>query len=172
MATPIKKSEPKELKQLKDIHKIKVAVITAKWHEEITDKLSEGANAKLLEHGILQENILNIEVPGAYELPQAAKMVLTHKNIHAIICLGCVIKGETQHDEFINHAVAHGLTNLSILSNKPIIFGVLTTLTYDQAVERSSGRKGNKGEDCAVAAINMLLVQQNLASHDQKIGFT
>ncbi|MBK6362718.1 MAG: 6,7-dimethyl-8-ribityllumazine synthase [Saprospiraceae bacterium] len=168
----MKKSDVKVFTPLKDVHKIKVAVITAKWHEDITNNLKEGANSKLLEHGIFQENIVNIDVPGAFELPQAAKMVLTHQNIHAIICLGCVIKGETHHDEFINHAVAQGLTHLSILSNKPVIFGVLTTLTYDQAVERSSGEKGNKGEECAVSAIHMLIVQQNLTGHDQKIGFT
>jgi 6,7-dimethyl-8-ribityllumazine synthase len=158
-------------KPLRDPEKMHVAIITAKWHDEITDHLTEGACQKLIEHGILAENIIKVEVPGAFELPQATKMVLTHKNVHAVICLGCVIKGETNHDEYINHAVAQGLTRLSISSGKPVIFGVLTTLNYEQAKERAMGKSGNKGEECAVAALNMLLVMQELTKPDQKIGF-
>ncbi|MFZ1704228.1 MAG: 6,7-dimethyl-8-ribityllumazine synthase [Saprospiraceae bacterium] len=147
---------------LKESEKIKVAILTATWHEAITGVLSEGAESKLIELGILSDNILRIAVPGAFELPQAANMVLKYKNVDAIICLGCVIKGETQHDEFINHAIANGLTNLSIQSGKPVILGVLTTLNYQQALDRADGSKGKKGEECAVAAVNMLIVKQSL----------
>src|SRR5690606_2458100 len=137
MATKLKTQNSGPVTPLKSPEKIRIALITARWHEEITSHLTEGAFQKLLESGILSDNIIKIEVPGAFELPQAGKMVLANKNVHAVICLGCVVKGETHHDEFINHAVATGLTNLSIASGKPVIFGVLTTLTYEQAFERS-----------------------------------
>lgn len=172
MATHLRNFSKDQNRTLKDVEKIKVAIITANWHQEITNALTDGAFQKLLEHGILSDNILQVEVPGAFELPQACKMVLSHKNVQAVICLGCVIKGETNHDEYINHAVAHGLTGLSIASGKPVIFGVLTTLTHEQAVDRSTGKLGNKGEECAVAAINMLILQQDLTKTETKIGFS
>ncbi|MBK8620909.1 MAG: 6,7-dimethyl-8-ribityllumazine synthase [Saprospiraceae bacterium] len=172
MATHLRNFSSEQKQPLKNAEKTKVAIITANWHQEITQALTDGAFQKLLEHGILSDNIIQIEVPGAFELPQACKMVLSHKNVHAVICLGCVIKGETNHDEYINHAVAQGLTNLSMASGKPIIFGVLTTLTHEQAMERSSGKLGNKGEECAVAAVNMLILQQELTKTETKIGFS
>jgi 6,7-dimethyl-8-ribityllumazine synthase len=167
-----KNVNPVSQKPLQHAEKIRIAVITARWHDEITGHLADGAFQKLVEHGILADNILKIEVPGAFELPQATKMVLANKNVHAVICLGCVIKGETNHDEYINHAVAQGLTRLSISSTKPVIMGVLTTLNYEQARERAMGSLGNKGEECAVAAVNMLILQQELSKPEQTIGFT
>ena len=171
MSAKQKNLNPGIQKPLQYAETIKIALVTARWHDEITGHLTEGAFQKLLEHGILAGNILKVDVPGAFELPQATKMILTHKNVHAVICLGCVIKGETNHDEFINHAVAQGLTRLSISSGKPVIMGVLTTLNYEQARERSMGSLGNKGEECAVAAINMLILQQELSKPEQTIGF-
>lgn len=171
MATKLKTQSSGPERTLKNPEKIRIALVTARWHEEITNHLTQGAFEKLLGFGILPDNIIKVEVPGAFELPQASKMVLANKNVQAIICLGCVIKGETHHDEFINHAVATGLTNLSMASGKPIIFGVLTTLTYDQAFDRSKGKLGNKGEECAVAAIQMILVHQDLSSQESTIGF-
>lgn len=171
MSTKLKNLQSDSQKTLQHAETFKIALVTARWHDEITGHLTEGAFQKLTEHGILADNILKVEVPGAFELPQATKMVLTHKNIHAVICLGCVIKGETNHDEYINHAVAQGLTRLSISSGKPVIMGVLTTLNYEQAKERTMGSLGNKGEECAVAAINMLILQQELSKQDQTIGF-
>lgn len=171
MATNLKSNQSDFILSLQQPEKIKVALVTARWHEEITSHLTEGAFQKLVAGGILAENILKVEVPGAFELPQATKMILSQKNVHAVICLGCVIKGETHHDEFINHAVATGLTNLSLACSKPVIFGVLTTLTYEQAFDRSKGKLGNKGEECAEAALQMLNLQQSLQSSESSIGF-
>ena len=109
---------------------------------------------------------------GAFELPAAAKMLLSQKSLDAIICIGCVIKGETKHDEYISHAVANGLINLSLVSSKPIIFGVLTPNDMQQALDRSGGKHGNKGIEAAHTAIKMIHLANQIKNGDKKkIGF-
>ena len=114
-------------------------------------------------HDALSENILTVHVPGSYELSSAADMVLTLKKVDAVICLGCVIQGETRHFDFICDAVAHGLTQISIKHNKPVVFGVLTTDNLQQAQERAGGKHGNKGEEAAATAIQMAALQRFLS---------
>lgn len=134
----------------------KFAVIVSEWNSEITESLYVGAAATLKKHGVKQANIIKKYVPGSYELTLAAQWMAQKKDIHAVICLGCVIQGETRHFDFICDAVAHGLTNVSLKYNKPVIFGVLTPNTQQQALDRAGGKYGNKGDEAAATAIKML----------------
>ena len=110
-------------------------------------------------------------MPGAFELPLAAKSLLKSKSLDGVICLGCVIKGDTSHDEYINQAVANGLTQLSLVSGKPAIFGLLTVNTLEQAKERSGGSHGNKGTEAAVTVVKMIDMQNQLSAPKSSIGF-
>ena len=133
---------------------IRVAIIVSEWHPEITEALYKGAEKTLLENGIKKENIIRKNVPGSFELPLGAQLVADKTK--AIVCLGCVVKGETDHYEFICNAVSNGLISVSLKFNLPVSFGVLTTNTIDQAKERSGGKYGNKGEEAAYSALKML----------------
>ncbi len=131
----------------------------------------DGAKSTLLDLGVNEDDICIIHTPGSFELPVAAKSLIKNKSADAVICLGCVIKGDTKHDEYINHAVATGLTQLSLISGKPIIFGVLTVNTKKQAEERAGGIHGNKGIEAAVTAVKMVHMQKELSSPKGTIGF-
>ena len=147
-------------------------IVVADWNPHITHALYEGCYQTLLQHGTLSENIQTAQVPGAFELTAAARMMIQkHPKIDAIICLGCVIKGETQHDEYINQAVASGLTNLGIMSNRPFIFGLLTTNDEQQALDRAGGKHGNKGVEAAITAIRMSNLKKEFSPDKGKIGF-
>ncbi len=103
-----------------------------------------------------EENIYSVAVPGSFELTAAAEIVLTRQpNLNAVICLGCVIQGDTKHFDFICDAVAQGITNVGIKHSKPVIFGVLTTNNEQQALDRAGGQHGNKGDEAAITAIKM-----------------
>ena len=130
-------------------------VVVAQWNHQITDALWQGAYKTLLEHGVKEENIIKIQVPGSFELTFGAKLLLEKPHIDAVIALGCVIRGETPHFEYISEAVSNGLTQLNVMYRKPVIFGVLTTNTLDQAIDRAGGKYGNKGVEAAVTAIKM-----------------
>ena len=133
-------------------------IIVSEWNTEITSALLQGAVDALLKAGAKQENIFTHWVPGSFELTLGAQLLLEKANnpIDAVICLGCVIQGETKHFDFICDAVANGITQLNIKYNSPVIFGVLTTNNQQQAIDRSGGKHGNKGEEAAVTAIKML----------------
>ena len=128
------------------------------FYSQISASLLQACKATLLASGVNDHNMNLIEVPGAFELVSGAHLLLERKEPDAVICLGCVIKGETRHDTYINHAVAQGLMRLSIEYNTPVIFGVLTTDTIDQAQARAGGGLGNKGEEAALAALKMGLL--------------
>ena len=132
------------------------AVVVSEWNADITGKLYDGAVNTLLKHGVLETNILGLSVPGSFELTAASEILLKNNpSLDAVICLGCVIQGETKHFDFICDAVAHGLTNVSIKYSKPVIFGVLTTNTLEQAEDRAGGKHGNKGDEAAITALKM-----------------
>lgn len=134
-----------------------VAIVASKWNPKVTDALTEGAKRTLLAAGLNPKNVLVYRVPGAYELPSAAQIVIEGTaGIDAVICLGCVVQGETRHFEFINQAVAQGVKDVSLKYNLPVIFGVLTPDTDQQALDRAGGKYGNKGEEAAVAALDMI----------------
>ena len=132
------------------------ALVVAEWNEEITNALYEGAVAALLEHGVPKKNIIRKNVPGSFELSLGGLLMARKKDVHAVICLGCVIQGETPHFDYICQAVAYGITQANLITGKPVIFGVLTTSNKQQAEDRAGGRYGNKGEEAALSAIQML----------------
>ncbi|TAE55681.1 MAG: 6,7-dimethyl-8-ribityllumazine synthase [Bacteroidetes bacterium] len=135
----------------------RVVIVVAKWNPEITEALYEGAVATLREAGVRAENILRYSVPGSFELPIGAELAFKrHFNLDGIICLGCVIQGETRHFEFISQAVAQGIMRVSLDHKKPVIFGVLTPDSQQQALDRAGGKYGNKGAEAAVALLEMV----------------
>jgi len=134
----------------------KIAIVVASWNEEITESLYEGAVHSLVSSGVRKNNIIRKNVPGSFELSLGALWMAERKDIHAVICLGCVIHGETPHFDYICQAVAYGITEVGLKTKKPVIFGVLTTLNKQQALERAGGKYGNKGEEAAVTALEML----------------
>ena len=158
------------LKSLSDFSHIEIpsgkaysfGIVVSQWNAEVTGALYEGAYSVLLKSGVLEANITTIRVPGSFELTSGADILLGSKELDAVICLGCVIQGETPHFTFICNAVANGVTNVSIKHNKPVIFGVLTTDNLQQAKDRAGGKHGNKGEEAAVTAIMMAQVQTSL----------
>jgi 6,7-dimethyl-8-ribityllumazine synthase len=132
------------------------AIVVAEWNAEVTEKLFEGAYHTLKVNGVQPENIVRANVPGSFELSFGTQIYAQKTDIDAVIALGCVIQGETRHFDFICDAVAHGITNVSLKYNKPVIFGVLTPNTQQQALDRSGGIHGNKGDEAAITAIKML----------------
>lgn len=150
----------------------KVGIVTAAWNEEITFSMRDACIDTLKESGLAKENLINITVPGAFELPTGAKLLLSQHSLDAVVCIGCVIKGETKHDEYISNAVAQGIMQLSLLSGKPVIFGVLTPNDWEQAKDRSGGKYGNKGVEAAHTAIQMIQLAKEVKTADKKkIGF-
>lgn len=141
---------------LPDISQHTFAIVVAEWNHEVTEKLYEGAYRTLLDYGAKAENIIRANVPGSYELSFGAQVFARKQNVDAVIALGCVIQGETKHNDYINHAVAQGLTQVSLECHKPVIFGVLTPNTQEQALDRAGGKHGNKGDEAAMTAIKML----------------
>ena len=148
-------------------------VVVAEWNEHITHALYEGCVETLLKHGAKEENIHIAQVPGAFELPTAARLLASRfPAVDAVVCLGCVIKGETKHDEYINLSVANALQNLSITLAKPFIFGLLTPNDAQQALDRAGGKHGNKGVEAAVTAIRMAALKNDFDGKKKgKIGF-
>ena len=144
---------------LPDSSNMKIGIVVSKWNNKITDGLYNGAFTTLIESGVSENNIEKIEVPGSFELIFGAK-VLSRKDVDAIICLGSVIQGETKHFDYVCQAVSNGIKDLNISLNIPVIFGVLTDSTMEQAVNRSGGKHGNKGVEAAVTAINMVHLNQ------------
>ena len=141
----------------------RIGVIAAEWNPEVTDALLKGAVDTLLEHGVTEDHLLVRRVPGTFELTSAADMMLDSQYPDAVICIGCVIQGETRHFEFICQAVSQGLTNVAIKHECPVIFSVLTTDTMEQALDRAGGKHGNKGVEGAVTALKMLAYKESIA---------
>jgi len=156
MATKEKNLSGKSVGSTKDNSSKQIAIIISEWNEEITDCLYEGAYNTLIQNGIQKENIMKAYVPGSFELSLGAQKMAQKKSVDAVICLGCVIQGETRHFEFICQSVAQGLKDVALKYDKPIILGVLTTDTFQQALDRAGGKYGNKGDEAAVTAIKML----------------
>jgi 6,7-dimethyl-8-ribityllumazine synthase len=140
----------------------KFGIIVASWNLEVTGSLYKGAYGALLKNGTSEENILSLEVAGSFELISAADLLLSKKEVDAVICLGCVIQGETKHFDFICNAVANGIAKVGLKYTKPVIFGVLTTDNLQQALDRAGGKHGNKGEEAAVTAIKMACLAEDL----------
>lgn len=140
---------------LPDAAPFRFAILVSEWNKEVTGALLKGAIETLIANGARKESIITEWVPGSYELPQAAALFARNNIYDAVICIGCVVQGETRHFDFICSAVAQGCMNVSVSTHTPVVFGVLTTNTMQQALDRSGGKHGNKGVEAAAAAISM-----------------
>lgn len=133
-----------------------IGIVVARFNQPVTDALLAGTKQRLHEHGFVSSDLHIVPVPGAVELPLAAQRLAQCKHIAAVICLGAVIKGETDHYDYVCQQVSYGIQRVMLSTNKPIIFGVLTTQTAEQAFARVGGEKGHKGEEAADAAYDMI----------------
>ncbi len=141
---------------------MRMALVVAEWNEEITHALAEAARKTLLHHGVAEADLVIERVPGSYELAPAAKLLIDHDPFDAVICIGSVIRGETPHFDYVCQATAKGIMDVNLMTGVPVIFCVLTDDTIQQARDRSGGRHGNKGVDCAVAALKMAALRRRL----------
>ncbi len=135
---------------------MRFGIVVSEWNFPVTSALARGAVDTLKKHGATDENIITKYVPGSFELPLGAQYFAEMENVDAVILLGCVIQGETRHFDFICQGVTKGTVDLNLKYNKPFIFGVLTTENEQQALDRSGGKLGNKGDEAAVTAIKMV----------------
>lgn len=145
-----------------DAGKMTFGIVVSDWNHDITSSLLKGALNTLKKHGAKNKNIIVRHVPGSFELTIGAQLLAGSYDVDAIICLGCVIQGETPHFTYICQSVTYGITKLNLDYGIPFIFGVLTTLNHDQALERSGGKHGNKGDEAAVTAIKMVALQREM----------
>ena len=140
---------------------MRFGIVVSEWNREITQKLLDGAYSTLLRHGAYEVDITVQWVPGSFELPLGAQLLAESGKFNAIICLGCVIQGETRHFDFICSSVAQAIVNLGLKFSKPFIFGVLTPENMEQAQARAGGKHGNKGDEAAITAIKMVKFLMN-----------
>ena len=145
-----------------DAGEMRFGIVVSDWNSEITLSLLDGALNTLRKHGAEESNIVVKHVPGSFELTSGAQFLAEYDDLDAVICLGCVIQGETPHFNFICQGVTYGITQLNLEYNIPFIFGVLTTLDLQQAKERSGGIHGNKGDEAAITAIRMAALQREM----------
>lgn len=143
-----------------------VAIVVSEWNTEITESLLNAAVDTLKQNGLTDEDIIVRHVPGSFELPLGAKFMLDNAEPDAVICLGCVIQGETRHFDFICDAVANGIMTLGLEYNTPVIFGVLTPNNMQQAVDRAGGKHGNKGVEAAITALKLIALQYELETEE------
>lgn len=162
MATNLKNLSDYDIKAIPSAKNMKFGIVTSEWNSEITNSLLNGAYETLLKHGAKEKNILKKYVPGSVELTLGAQFMAEHRELDAVICLGCVIQGETRHFDYVSDSVTQGITQLNIKYNIPFIFGVLTTDNIEQARERAGGKHGNKGGEAAMAAIRMAHLHKEL----------
>jgi 6,7-dimethyl-8-ribityllumazine synthase len=143
-----------------DANEMRFGIVVSDWNKEVTWALLKGTSDTLKKHGAKNKNIVVKHVPGSFELTLGAQFLAEYDDLDAIICLGCVIQGETPHFTYICQGVTQGITQLNMEYNIPFIFGVLTTNTQQQAVDRAGGKHGNKGDEAAITAIKMANLQR------------
>jgi len=149
-----------QIEEVPSASDMRFGIVVAEWNAEITESMCEAAVTTLVSHGADEKNILKQYVPGSFELTLGAQYMAESKKVDAVICLGCIIQGETKHFDFIAESVANGIQNVGMKYGIPVIFGVLTPNNLEQAKERSGGKHGNKGEDAAIAAIKMTHIKR------------
>ena len=143
---------------------LRVAVVVARFNDFITSRLLEGATAALSQYGVVDEDITVVSVPGSFEIPFVAKRLAASNHHDAVVCLGAVIRGETDHYEHVAGEAAKGIGAAGVSSGVPVIFGVLTTDTVEQAINRAGGKSGNYGYSAAVTAIEMANLAKQIGS--------
>lgn len=156
MATACHNLSDYDFKSVPDASNMKFGIVVSEWNHNITGALLKGAVETLKKHGAKDENILVKTVPGSFELTFGANQLLEYTEVDAVIVLGCVVRGDTPHFDYVCMGVTQGVTELNANSDKPVIFGLITTNTMEQAEERAGGRLGNKGDECAITAIKMI----------------
>jgi 6,7-dimethyl-8-ribityllumazine synthase len=170
VASKTKSSLPKNAAEGKHI-----ALIVSRYHEDIAQELLSGAQDTLKGLGAKSDDISVFWVPGAFEIPSAARAVSQHREVDAIVCLGLILKGETPHNEYLAHEVARGISQIHAATGIPTTFGVLTADTAEQAKARSGGNKGNKGSEAAEAAVSMIVLLDEIKEGPKKqtksVGF-
>lgn len=149
-------------KAVPNASEMRFGIVVSDWNSEVTGALLTGAIKTLTLHGVTADNIVVRHVPGTFELTLAGQWLAEYDDLDGVICLGCVIQGETPHFTYICQGVTQGITQLNLDYNIPFIFGVLTTLTREQALERAGGIHGNKGDEAAVTAIRMAALQSEM----------
>lgn len=156
MATVYHNLSDYDFNSVPDASKMKVGIVVSEWNSNITGSLLKGALATLKKHGMAEHNIIVRFVPGSFELTYGANQMIENCDVDAVIVLGCVIKGDTPHFDYVCMGVTQGVTQLNAVGDVPVIFGLITTNTMEQAEDRSGGKLGNKGDECAVTAIKMI----------------
>jgi 6,7-dimethyl-8-ribityllumazine synthase len=162
MSSSLKNLSDHDPDRIPDGSSMKFGIVVSEWNQEITAPLLEGTISTLKKHGVKEENIHVNSVPGSFELPFGARIVAEQFTPHAVICLGCVIRGETSHFDYICQGVTKGITELNLDYDIPFIFGVLTTENLQQAKDRAGGKHGNKGDEAAVTALKMAALRNIL----------
>lgn len=155
MATSLHNLSEYDFSKVPDASNMCFGIVVSEWNSKVTGALLDGAVKTLEKHGTLPENIHVKTVPGSFELVYGAQQMSKNDGFDAIIILGCVVRGDTPHFDYICEGVTHGISYLNASQNIPVIFGLLTTNDLEQDVERSGGKFGNKGDECAVVAIKM-----------------
>ncbi|HBK31709.1 6,7-dimethyl-8-ribityllumazine synthase [Limibacterium fermenti] len=156
MATALQNLSSYDPNEIPDGKGKRIGIVVSDWNTAITGNLLQGAYETLTKFGVNEEDIILEHVPGSFELTYGGKLLIEKSNVDAVILLGCVIQGETPHFTFVCNSVTQGTTQLNLNYNIPIIFGLLTTLTFDQAKARAGGRYGNKGDEAAITALKMI----------------
>lgn len=159
MASSLKNLSSYDPHHVPDASDLKFGIVVSEWNEEVTSALLEGAINTLVKHGTKRKNIHISAVPGSFELPFGGRVIAEKHNPDAVICLGCVVRGETSHFDYICQGVTHGIAELNLDYDIPFIFGVLTTENQQQALDRCGGKHGNKGDEAAVTAIKMAVLK-------------
>ncbi len=159
MSTILEKARNKSAELPSGKDKI-IAIVVSEWNLPVTNNLLMGAVDTLIAAGVTEDDIIIEYVPGSVELTFGAKTLIEDTMAHAVIVLGCVIQGETAHFDYVCDSVTQGITTLNLEYDTPVIFGVLTTNNQEQAEARAGGSHGNKGEDCAIAALKMIALQE------------
>lgn len=155
MATTLHNLSDYDFSKVPDASNMCFGIVVSEWNPEITGALLDGTVKTLEKHGTIPENIHVKTVPGSFELVYGAQQMCKNDGFDAVIILGCVIRGETPHFDYICEGVTHGISYLNANQNIPVVFGLLTTNDLQQAKDRSGGRLGNKGDECAIVAIKM-----------------
>ena len=156
MATAYQNLSEYDFNSVPNASEMSVGIVVSEWNKHITEKLLEGACNTLEKHGMKTENIIVARVPGSFELTFGAKALAESKDVDAIIALGCVVRGDTPHFDYVCSGVTSGITELNFLYDIPFIFGLLTTDTMQQSEDRAGGIHGNKGDESAITAIKMI----------------
>ena len=157
--------------QINDAGSFRIGIVVSEWNDFVTYNLRDGALETLKMEGVKEENIQIVKVPGAFELNYASMQLCKERKFDAVIAIGCVIRGETPHFDYVCSAVAQGIKDCNVLTDVPTIFCVLTDDTKEQSIARSGGNLGNKGIEAAVTALQMIDFKRNLSKKKGNIGF-